>query len=284
MRIGIAGLGLVGASIAKSLKINTSHFVFGIDKNQDINIKAKITRVIDDILEGELISRCDVIFLALNPKDAIDYLRANAERINGDCIVLDCCGTKQYVCSEGAEIAKEHGFTFIGTDPLADGVKSGFENSKHKLFEGKDIVVTTQNDAPLFALEKVSKLLTQIGFSNIEMSTPREHDRITAYTTQLMRIVASALVKSDTAAEHLGFSDINYENMTHYAGIDENIWTELFLENRENILSELDALIERLGEYETALKNNSETETKRLIKEGRERKEYLDNKKEFLWK
>ncbi|MBO4897464.1 MAG: prephenate dehydrogenase/arogenate dehydrogenase family protein [Clostridia bacterium] len=284
MKIGIVGLGLIGASIAKSLKINTSHVVFGIDKNHDINIKAKITRVIDDILEGDLLSRCEVIFLALNPKEAIDYLKNNAEKINEDCIVLDCCGTKQYVSAEASEIAKERGFTFIGTDPLAGGVQSGFENSKHKLFEGCDVVVTTQNDAPLLALEKVSKLLTQIGFANIEMSTPREHDRITAYTTQLMRIVASALVKSETAAEHIGFSDLNFENMTRDAALDEKVWAELFLENRENILTELEALIKRLREYETAMKNNSETEMLRLLKEGREKKEYIDNKKEYLWK
>lgn len=284
MKIGIAGLGLIGASLAKSIKINTSHFVFGIDKDKDINIKAKITRVIDDILDGALIPRCDVIILALSPKDAVSYLRDHAREISGGCIVLDCCGTKQYICSEANEIAKENGFTFIGADPLAGGVKSGFENSKPKLFDGASIVIAAPNDAPLLALEKLRKLLTQIGFSNIEMSTPREHDRIVAYTTQLMRITASALIKSDTASEHFGFSDINYDNMTHGAALDETNWAELFFENKENLLAEIDGLTERLQQYAKALRDDNKSEMVRLLKEGRERKEYIDNKKEYLWK
>ena len=284
MKIGIVGLGLYGASLAKSLKINTSHFVFGVDRDKDINIKAKITRVIDDILDGSILPMCDVVFLAVNPKDTVSYLRAHAREIGGECIVLDCCAAKQYVCGECFQIAKENGFTFIGADPLAGGVKSGFENSKPKLFENRSIVLTAPNDVPLLSLERLRKLLEQIGFSNIEMSTPREHDRIAAYTTHLMRITASALIKSDTASEHFGFSDISYENMTHDAALDENVWAELFLENKEYLLYEIDGLKERLEQYAKALRDDSKTEMTSLLKEGREKKEYIDNKKEYLWK
>lgn len=284
MFIGIVGLGLIGASLSKAIKLKTEHRVLGHDKNNDVNIKAKVLRVIDDKLGYDNIGKCEILFICLYPNDTIEYLRENCNIIKKDTIVLDCCGVKQSVCQEAFEIAEKSGFTFIGGHPLAGEDEWGFENSKPSLFDGASMVLTPPINISIGALDKVKTIFTRIGFSNIEISTPREHDRIIAFTSELPHLISSAYVKSKTANEHYGFSAESFRAFAKDSKLNEKLWAELMSDNKVALLSELSGLIENLKKYETALSDGNQTELMNLLREGREAKEYIDGKETIFWK
>jgi prephenate dehydrogenase len=154
--------------------------------------------------------------------------------------------------------------------------RSGFENSNRSMFNNASIILVPPQGAPIELLEQLKKFWGAIGFTNLEITTAVRHDKIIAYTSQLAHVASSAFVKSETALAHKGFSAGSYKDLTRVARLNEVMWAELFLENRENLLRETTELIEALQKYEDALKNNDEEVLMQLLKEGRLRKEQAD--------
>ncbi len=284
MIVGIAGLGITGASLAKAIKLKTSHYVFGYDKNNNINIKAKITKVIDDIAEGDMLKKLDVLFLALPPGETVRYLEFHSRLLSPDVTVIDMCDIKVPICRDGFRIAEQYGFTFIGAHPFAESVKKGFDASNPKFFDGANIVLTPTASAPVLILDKVQRLLRAVGFGNIEISSPREHDRMAAFTSQLTRIISNAYIKSPVAANHYGFSGESYKSISRGAKLDAEMWADILSLNREFVIPELSAMCERLAEYLDALKDDDVNKLKKLLEEGSSLSEYIDGKENNLWK
>ena len=125
-------------------------------------------------------------------------------------------------------------------------------------------------------MSKLKDLFTSIGFTNIEITTPEEHDRKIAFTSQLAHVVSNAYIKSPTAREHSGFSAGSYKDLTRVAKLNEDMWTELFLENPENLTNEIDTLIDNLKAYSDAIKSKDSETLKALLKDGREKKAVID--------
>ena len=282
MFVGIIGLGITGASMAKAIKLKTEHRVLGYDKDNDTNIKAKILRVVDDTLGFDNMGECKVLMLAIGPDETLHFLREHAGRLSSCEIVIDLCSVKKPICDEAAKLSEEYGFTFIGANPMTDSVKSGFDASRPSLFEGTSMVLTPSYDTSIQALDTLKTLFTRIGFGNIEICSPSEHDRITAFTSQLCRIISSAYIKSPSANEHYGLSAESYENFSKLASLDEKLWTEIFFANKENLESEIELFIGNLQEYLDALKYTNISKMKSLLEEGRKRKEYIDSKGDAL--
>lgn len=272
MNIGIVGLGLIGGSLAKSIKAKTSHHVFGIDLDSETMTLARLCGAIDTALDSEKIGDCDMLFLALAPQAAIDWVKENAKRISPEATVIDMCGVKRVVCKELSAIAEETGFTYIGGHPMAGKERSGFVNADENLFEGASMILTPDKKSDIATLEHLKSLFTDLGFSNITFTTPEEHDSIIAYTSQLAHITSSAYVKSPTAQMRRGFSAGSFKDMTRVARLDEVMWTELFLDNADHLSHELEDLIGHLNEYLTALKSNDADTLRQLLKDGREKK------------
>jgi prephenate dehydrogenase len=193
---------------------------------------------------------------------------------------MDCCGTKSAVCRELFPLAEKTGFTFIGAHPMAGLEYSGFDNAQRKLFNNASIILVPPQNTSLELLQKIKQFWRNLGFSDFEITTPERHDRIIAYTSQLAHVVSSAYIKSPTAVEHTGFSAGSYKDMTRVARLNENMWTELFLENSENLGKELDIVINNLTQYRTAIKNKDATVLKELLKQGRLCKEKADKGEE----
>lgn len=278
MEIGIVGLGLIGGSIAKAIKNNTGYKAWGYDINMATVYKARLLEAIDGELTDKKLGECDVVIIALYPGAVVEYIEANAEKFKKGAIVLDCAGIKDGICERAWEVASKHGFTFVGAHPMAGVEFSGFEHSRKGLFNNASMILTPSPKTMIEILEKVKKLCLEIGFSNVVISTPKEHDRIIAYTSQLAHVVSSAYIKSETALSHKGFSAGSYRDMTRVARLNEDMWTELFLLNRENLAKELDGLINRLYEYKNAIEEGNEAELRRLLREGRERKALADSR------
>lgn len=273
MNIGIAGLGLIGGSLAKAYKLDEKNTVLGYDTGDGVCAIAQIAGAIDGELTAENIGSCDLILIALYPEAAIEYLESIAPLISPNAFVIDCCGTKRSICARGFELAKEYGFTFAGGHPMAGTQFSGFKNSKATLFRGASMIIVppTYDDMALF--EKIRELLEPAGFGNITISTPEKHDKMIAFTSQLAHIVSNAYIKSPTALAHKGFSAGSYKDLTRVARLNEKMWTQLFLENSDNLINELDCLLASLAQYRKALEIGDFDGLCELLAEGRKCKE-----------
>lgn len=272
MNVGIVGLGLIGGSMAKSIKNRTAHTVWGIDLNAETMTLARLSGAIDAPLTDENIPSCQLLLLAIRPNAALGWIRANADKIDPKAIVVDLCGVKRVVCACIAPIAKEYGFAYIGGHPMAGRERGGFVSSNPDLFSGASMILTPDDRTDMQMLETLKSFFTDIGFAGLTFSDPEEHDRIIAYTSQLAHLVSSAYIKSPEAQKRRGFSAGSYRDMTRVAHLDENMWTELFLDNADYLTEQLDILIEHLNDYRDALGSRDADRLCALLRDGREKK------------
>lgn len=276
MNVGIVGLGLIGGSLAKAIKHSTTDTVLGCDIARSVECKARLLEAIDNELTDELIPLCDILIIATYPQTAIDFVKEKAHLIKKGAVVMDTCGVKRVVCDALFPVADAHGFTFIGAHPMAGTERSGFDNAQRKLFNSASVVLTPKENESIELLGRIKKFWASLGFTNFEITTPQRHDEIIAYTSQLAHVVSSAYIKSPTALAHTGFSAGSYKDMTRVARLNETMWTELFLENAENLEREIDTVIESLSKYKDAIASRDEKELLALLREGRECKEKAD--------
>ena len=272
MKVGIVGLGLIGGSMARSIKNRTSHTVFGIDLDQETMILARLCGAIDGPLTDEILSQCDLILAAIRPQAAVDWVKEHAAQISRSAILVDLCGVKRVVVEQLAPIAAEHGFTYIGGHPMAGRERSGFTASTDDLYVGASMILTPDVGVDIELLKTLQTFFLDVGFAKITYSQPEEHDRIIAFTSQLAHIVSSAYVKSPEAQRRRGFSAGSFRDMTRVARLDEDMWTELFLDDADFLTHELGVLIGHLEEYRSALENRDARRLHDLLKEGRELK------------
>ncbi len=272
MTVGIVGLGLIGGSMAKSIKLRTAHTVWGLDADDETMTLARLYGAIDARLTDENLGACGILLIALRPQAAVDWVSAHAGLISHQTILIDLCGVKREVVEKLAPIAKEHGFAYIGGHPMAGRERGGFVNSSDSLFNGASMILTPDKRTDMHMLETLKAFFLDLGFGGITFSTPDEHDRIMAYTSQLAHITSSAYVKSPEAPRRRGFSAGSFKDMTRVAHLDEDMWTELFLDNSDYLTEQLDILIGNLNEYLDALKAGDAERLRALLKDGREKK------------
>lgn len=272
MDIGIVGLGLMGGSMAKATKSRTTHRVYGQDTNEETMMMARMSGAIDGTFDDAKISECSLIVLAVRPCAAIDWVQDHASAIGSATVLVDLCGVKRVVVDAIAPIAEREGFHYIGGHPMAGTENGGFINSDADMFLGASMILTPDEHADIQMLDMLKGFFLTIGFDNLTFSTPEEHDRIIAYTSQLCHITSNAFVKSPTAQTQMGFSAGSFKDLTRVAKLDENMWTELFLDNSDQLADEVELLIDELTPYLEALRSQDADRLRTLLKDGREKK------------
>ena len=275
MTVGICGLGLIGGSMAKAYK-EAGHTVLAYDIDSQTLGYAALNGITDGKLAADTIGECELIFIALYPSQTIKYLNEIASYVSHDTVVIDLCGTKLTVCECGFELAKKYGFTFVGGHPMAGKQFSGIKYSKATLFRGAPMVLVPPVYDDIAFLDKIKTLLAPAGFGKLSVTTAEKHDMMIAFTSQLAHIVSNAYVKSPTAQKHRGFSAGSYKDLTRVAWLNENMWTELFIENKEPLLFELEYIINSLNEYKTAIEQDDADTLRSLLRDGRLAKEQVD--------
>ena len=276
MRVGIIGLGLIGGSMAKAYKRDPRWEVYGANRSKSIVDFALISQAIDGELTDEILPTLDLLFLASYPQGVIDQLRRVAPMLSKDCVVIDLSGIKQKVCEACFPIAQEYGFTFVGGHPMAGTHNSGFKYSRADMFDGAPMVIVPPTFDDIELLDRVKALLQPARFGRISAITAQEHDKRIAFTSQLAHVVSNAYIKSPTARVHDGFSAGSYKDLTRVAWLNPEMWTELFLENKEHLLFELDTLISSLEAYQKALREEDSETLRQLLDDGRRIKEEVD--------
>ncbi|MBR2207473.1 MAG: prephenate dehydrogenase/arogenate dehydrogenase family protein [Synergistaceae bacterium] len=274
MIVGIIGLGLIGGSLAKSIKTKTLHNVIAFDIDTSTMTMAKLCGAVDEELTDENLSQCDLLFLAVSPSNAVEWIENHAENLTNKSVVIDLCGVKRVVCEKIYPLAHKRGFIFIGGHPMAGRERSGFVNSTAELFDGASMILTPEleNGLSIDILEKLKAFFVDVGFSSVTFTSPEEHDRIIAYTSQLAHVISSAYVKSPDAVKRRGFSAGSFRDMTRVARLDEKLWTELFLSNRDFLIEQIEIIMKNINEYLSAIKDNDADKLEKLLREGREMK------------
>ncbi len=277
MIVGIVGLGLIGGSFAKAYS-EAGHTVLAFDADRSVLDYAKICGTVNGDLNEQTISTCDLVLIAIFPEAAIEYLRTMAPHIGPHTVVIDCCGTKRVICDACFPLAEQFGFTFLGGHPMAGNHHSGFKYARANLYHNAPMVIVPPQFDDIQLLDRVKQLLAPAGFGRISVTTAEKHDEMIAFTSQLAHVVSNAYIKSPTAGTHKGFSAGSYKDLTRVAWLNPRMWAELFLENKDYLMRELDLLIMALQQYRQAMAEDDLPRLVQLLDEGRRRKEEVDGR------
>lgn len=275
MNVGILGLGLIGGSLARAYS-KSGHTVYAAEANEHMLEFAQLAGAVFGRLDQDSLHCCDLILLAIYAEGSCLWLEENAAFIRQGCLVIDCCGIKKEICSRCFPVADSYGFTFVGGHPMAGSHYSGFKYSRSNLFQGAPMVLVPPRFDDPELLQRVQKALEPCRFGSFSVTTAEDHDSMIAFTSQMPHIVSNAYIKSPTAKSHKGFSAGSYKDLTRVAWLNPQMWAELFLSNKENILSELEYYIDSLQQYQKAISEDDEETLIRLLDEGRKRKEEVD--------
>lgn len=275
MTVGILGLGLIGGSMARAYAL-AGHTVYACEKDESMFSFAMLAGAVDGKLDEMTIPSCDLILLAIYPDGSAGWLEENAPFIPKHALVLDCCGIKKEICERCFPLAEKFGFTFVGGHPMAGSHFSGFKYSRAGLFLGAPMVLVPPVFDDIQLLQRVKDALAPCKFGFFSVTTAEEHDKMIAFTSQMPHILSNAYIKSPTALNHKGFSAGSYKDLTRVAWLNPQMWAELFLENKENVLFELEYYINSLTAYRDALEQNNMAALVTLLEEGKKRKEEVD--------
>ena len=275
MNVGILGLGLIGGSLARAYA-KEGHNVYAWDNDASILGFAQLSGAAHGTLNAQTIPACDLILLAIYADGCVRWLEENAKLISTSALVIDCCGIKATVCQKCFPIAKKYAFTFIGGHPMAGSHNSGFKYSRSNLFQGAPMVLVPPRYDDPELLQWAESMLAPCRFGSFSVTTAEDHDRMIAFTSQMPHIISNGYIKSPTALKHKGFSAGSYKDLTRVAWLNPQMWAELFLSNKENVLFELDTFIASLEKYKKALLEENESELIALLDEGRKLKQEVD--------
>ena len=275
MKVGILGLGLIGGSLARAYALE-GHTVYAIQRNESMLSFAMLAGAVHGKLNEETIPQCDLILLAIYPEGSASWLEKNAHLVSKDALVIDCCGIKKEICQRCFPLATQYGFTFVGGHPMAGSQFSGFKYSRANLFDGQPMVLVPPVFDNIELLERVKQALKPCNFGFFSVTTAEDHDRMIAFTSQMPHILSNAFIKSPTALNHKGFSAGSYRDLTRVAWLNAQMWAELFMENKDNVLFELDYYINSLTSYRDAIATDDMDTLVALLEEGKKRKEEVD--------
>ena len=275
MKVGILGLGLIGGSLARAYALE-GHTVYAIQRNEAMLSFAMLAGAVHGKLNEETIPECDLILLAIYPDGNASWLEKNAHLVSKNALVIDCCVIKTEVCRRCFPLAQQYGFTFIGGHPMAGSQFSGFKYSRADLFEGAPMVLVPPVFDDIHLLDRAKEALRPCHFGSYSVTTAQEHDKMIAFTSQMPHILSNAFIKSPTALKHKGFSAGSYKDLTRVAWLNPQMWAELFLDNKDNILFELDTYLDNLKAYRDAIAAEDMEALVALLDEGKKRKEEVD--------
>lgn len=273
MKIAICGLGLIGGSLAKAIKKNTPHTVYGMNRTKSVVDEAIKQEAVDYAITPEELKNMDIVILGLYPQKTVDFVMENIDNFKKGAIVADTCGIKEYVVNALEKPLADKGVYFLGCHPMAGREFSGFAYATDNLFENASMIVTPTENTPAEVVAKMREFSKETGFERYVVTTPQEHDQIIAYTSQLAHVVSSAYIKSPTCKKQVGFSAGSFKDLTRVAKLNPEMWTSLFLKNKKALVEEIDCIIKNLTEYRDLIDGEKEQELYESLAYGTKCKE-----------
>ncbi len=247
MKIGIVGLGLIGGTYAKCLK-KYSYKIYGIDINPKAVKYALQNNIIDigTTTPKTVLKELDVVFICLYPEETIKFIRKNINNFKRHAIISDVVGIKRKIV-DALDVYKNDDIEFVFTHPIAGKEKAGIEYSDEAIFHNANFVITPTKTNKKESLDLIEILAKQMGFKTVTRISDVEHDDIISFTSQLTHSIAISLVNSDdNKYDTRLFIGDSYKDLTRIAMINESLWSELFIKNK-------DFLVKRITNFEKEL-------------------------------
>ena len=274
MNILICGLGLIGASLAKTLKKNTDHTVLGWNRTSSVTEKALRDGVIDrtgDI--DSLMAEADITFINFYPEAIVPFILEHKNSFKKDSIVSDSCGIKTKICRA---LEKEKlDFYFIGAHPMAGREVGGYDNSLDTLYDNASFIVTPVDGTPRNKTDALVGLAQGMGFARTVVTTPEHHDEMIAFTSQIAHVLACSYVLSPLAPSHAGYSAGSYRDVSRVARINADMWADIFIDNKEALVREIDDLVSNLMQFKYNIVNEDSPALKDLMNRANKIKEEI---------
>lgn len=239
-RITVIGLGVIGASYASALR-KAGHTVFGVDCDEDTVRKAAARGITDaaSTSEKDFVPTSDIVVIALYPKQVEGELKKIKGLLKDGVIITDVAGIKSHFTTRIESLLPEDA-DFVFAHPMAGREKKGIDYADENVFKGANFIITPSKRNKKESIETIERLAREMGFRNIMRLTPEEHDKIISFVSQLPHAIAVALVNSDDRKfDTPRFVGDSYRDLTRIANINEKLWSELFLGNRENLLNSI---------------------------------------------
>lgn len=274
MNVLICGLGLIGASLAKALKKNTDNVVLGWNRTATVTEKALRDGVIDksgDI--DELIKEADITFINFYPEAIVPFILEHKDSFKKDSIVTDSCGIKTKICR--ALENEELDFYYIGAHPMAGREVGGYDNSLATLYDNASFIVTPYEDTPRNKVDALVGLAQDMGFARTVVTTPEHHDEMIAFTSQIAHVLACSYVLSPLAPSHAGYSAGSYRDVSRVARINADMWADLFIDNKDALVREVDDLVSNLMQFKYNIVNEDTQALKDLMNRANKIKEEI---------
>lgn len=271
-KIAVVGLGIIGGSLCKAF-VKAGYFVAGTDIDEKTLSYALKEKIIAE--RAEKLSSYDTVFLAVPPRTAVRLLET--ENFKNGAFVADVCGVKSEI--ERAVYAAPRTYRYVGLHPMAGKETSGIRSASDKLFSNANLIITVSSHTDKNALAEAYVYAKALGFGRITECSAELHDKKIALTSQLAHIVSNAYVRSSEVDGCKGFTGGSFQDMTRIAGVDEKMWSQLYMFNRKNILSELEGLIARLTAYKEALTLKDENSLKEELLQGKQCREKIKQEK-----
>ncbi|MEC9484692.1 MAG: prephenate dehydrogenase [Candidatus Izemoplasma sp.] len=278
MTIGIIGLGIIGGSYAKALKPYGYELV-GIDIKQETIDYALKHNIVDrgSISAKKLLKDCDIVFVCLYPNQTIDFIKKHINNFKQDAIVVDVAGVKRHMTNQ-LDLFFNDDINIVLTHPIAGSEKSGISHSKANLFEGANFVITPHSRNKEEHINLIKTLAKQMGFSTVTEISDVDHDKILGFTSQLTHAIAVALVNSDAYNfDTKRFIGDSYKELTRIAMINDELWTELFFENKDFLTRNIDTFIDQLSLIRDSIQNKDKDTLTKLMQKSTKTREDINN-------
>lgn len=280
LNFGIIGLGIMGGSIARSIRENILNEksslgkIYAFDINQASLDLAKNENIIDQGFSKDdvknMLQLCDVVFICLYPKKTIEFLKANKENFKTGSVITDISGVKSIY--DNMEEVFPTNADFVLGHPMAGGEKEGFANSNGNYFINHNYIIIPQERNKPESIKLMENLVTAMKFSRITKTDCKTHDEKIGFTSQLCHVVASAMVESAEDPSITSFGGGSFEDLTRIAMINAPLWTELFLSNKVALLKHIKSFISKMQDFETLIQNEDAQQLEDLLKDVRKKR------------
>ena len=273
----VVGLGLLGGSIAMGLKKH-GHTVYAIDTDVETIAYALEKGIIDEgdtEINAELIGRADVVISGLYPAVIVNWIKENQQYFKSGAVVTDVTGVKGGIV-DGIQQILRPDCEFIGVHPMAGKEVSGIKYADPSIFLPANLIVTPTEKNTQQAIDLIYEIGGQLQFGNICQLSVEEHDRMIGYLSQLTHVIAVSLMNANDSKELVKYTGDSFRDLTRIAKINENLWTELFLMNRENLVCEIETFVNEMNDFKAALVAQDTEKMKQKFIVSTRRRKYFD--------
>lgn len=278
-RILIVGLGLLGGSYAKVLKRFGFH-ISAITLEQSSIDYALKENIIDEgstELDERMIGEADLVIFALYPHVFVEWIEQNQGLFKSGALITDVTGVKRSIVYQIQDMLRPD-VEFVAAHPMAGREVSGVENSTDRMFVGANYIVTpTEKNTPE-AIETCIELGRLLGFSNVTTLSPEEHDEMIGFLSQLTHCIAITLMTCNDKEDMEKFTGDSFRDLTRIARINDLMWSELFVANKDVLLNQMNMFMDKFNELKTMLETEDIDGMRKMMRHSTQRRALFDKK------